>query len=150
MTNHNRWFLIAASVFLASGTARAQQEQDWPSRNPELASLAAFTAVTTDITFTACALGQERPDQKLATLEIVLTAPQVGVLIWEGAANPSNLNDRTRVLLLAVSAWPAALTLHGAWSLVRGESPGRVAARTTWGLTFVGDGNLGFGATGRF
>jgi hypothetical protein len=34
--------------------------------------------LSTDMTFTACLLGRERPDRKLATLEIVLTAPQAG------------------------------------------------------------------------
>ncbi len=140
--------ILCAMMLLAPRLARAQQtDTDWVSRNPTLVSLGAFAAVTTDLTFTACAIGHERPDRKLATLEIIFTAPQVGVLVWQGTAAT---DDRTRLLLLAASAWPAALTLHGAWSLFRGENEERARATTKWGFTLVGPGALGVGASGRF
>lgn len=140
--------ILVAVMLLAPRLARAQNDtDDWVSRNPTLVSLGAFAAVTTDMTFTACALGHDRPDRKLATLEIIFTAPQVGVLVWQGTAASE---DRTRLLLLAASAWPAALTLHGAWALWRGESEQRASSRANWGLTLVGPGTLGVGASGRF
>lgn len=142
--------LIVGLVVCGSGVAHAQ-ERSWGERNPELLGIGAFTAVAADMTFTAAAFAHERPDGKLAVIEIVLTAPQAGILIWEAAANPSQLDDTSRALLLVASAWPAALTLHGGWSLLRGEQ--EEPATMALAPLVVPDGAhlaFGFGASGHF
>jgi hypothetical protein len=143
--------LVVGMVVCTGGIAHAQSEKSWVDRNPSLVGIGAFTAVAADMTFTAEAFAHERPGPKLAVLEIALTAPQAGILIWEAAANPSQLDDTSRALLLVASAWPAALTLHGGWSLLRGarEEPATMALAPL----VAPDGArlaFGLGASGRF
>ncbi len=142
---------IVLALFALARPAAAQSNESWPEQNPALFGVAAFVSLSADLTLSLAISSGQRLDRKMSALEIIVTAPQAGLLIWQASANPSNLSDTSRALLLLASAWPAALTVHGAWSLAHGAGP--EPQRLALSPMLVGDGDrvaLGLSALGRF
>lgn len=116
-----------------------------------------------DITFSALdiykASAGEHPGVGASVTEILLTAPQVAFGVWV-ASQLYTTSDK--VWVLALSAWPAALTMHGIWGLATADREKsndtpyyRVSDRRSWSVapTVVSDGTNfvpGLGAVGRF
>jgi hypothetical protein len=104
--------------------ARAQAVDVWAHEHRVVVATGTFTTLVGDLTFSTYAF-RLQPIAKpwLAATEIVLTAPQVPLMIWLGAGNPLDLDTPEQVLLIVGSAWPAFLAAHGLWSFFTAEEP---------------------------
>lgn len=84
-----------------------------------LYGLSAATGMNFVLTTTAIgtALGQRRLNRRsVGILEVTMTAPQVGVFLYESISNP-----QFRPLWIGYTAWSGALLLHGAASIIWGS-----------------------------
>jgi hypothetical protein len=145
----------SALVLLLNGNlARAQS--DWVIEHGPIIGATVGAGMILNLHFTTFAIRGERPTHNGAIVEVALTVPQAAALVWAGTSDPVNRGTTTRLLLLCASAWPAALAVHGIWSLSTEPSarsyPGQ-RAQATLVPSLVGDGErlgVGFAVVGQF